>query len=103
MFLYNGMYLILRGDKEHRALKLSQFQFKVVPNPKQPGTSIECVIYIEHGSKNRPGGTHQLNLDKDVTHYANPSVGARCYVSILKMYFSKLPQKAFEMDPETTT
>ena len=91
--------MILRGGDEHRTLKLSQFQFKIVPNPKQPGTSVECVTYVEHGSKNQPGGSRQLNLDnKEVTHFANPSLGASCYVFILKKYFSKLPMKAFEMD-----
>ena len=49
-FLYNGMFLVLRGGEEHRKLKLSQFKFAVVPDPKQPGTSVECITYVEHGS-----------------------------------------------------
>ena len=97
--VFRGMFLVLRGGEEHRKLKLSQFKFAVVPDPKQPGTSVECITYIEHGSKNRPGGTHQLNLDnKEVTHYANRSLGPRCYVSLLQLYFSKLPKEAFKAD-----
>ena len=99
VFLYNGMFLVLRGGEEHRKLKLSQFKFAVVPDPKRPGLGVECLTYVEHGSKNRPGGTHQLNLDnKEVTHYANESLGPRCYVSLIKLYLSKLPKEAFEAD-----
>ena len=99
VFFYNGMFLILRGGEEHRKLKLSQFKFSTVPDPKQSGVTTTCVTYTEHGSKNHPGGTHQLNLDnKEVAHYACPAAGERCYVSLLQLYISKLPASAFESD-----
>ena len=92
--------LVPYGGEEHWKLKLSQFRFAHVPNSKQPGTTIDCVItymYVEHRSKIRPGGTHQLNLNnKEVVQLAYP--GDRCYVSLLKLYFSKLPAEAFEAE-----
>lgn len=54
-------------------------------------------MYVEHRSKIRPGGTHQLNLNnKEVVQLAYP--GDRCYVSLLKLYFSKLPAETFEAE-----
>ena len=99
VFFYNGMFLILRGGEEHRKLKLSQFKLSTVPDPKQPGVTTTCVIYTEHGSKNHPGGTHQLNHDnKEVAHFACAAAGERCYVSLLQLYISKLPASAIESD-----
>ena len=99
VFFHNGMFAILHGGEEHRKLKLSQFKFSTVPNPKQPGGTITCVKYTGYGSKNRPGGTHQLNLDnKEVVHYACAAAGERCYVSLLQLYISKLPASAIESD-----
>ena len=44
-----------------------------------------------HGSKNRPGGRKQLNLEnKTVRQYAQRSAGERCHVYLLKLYISKL-------------
>ena len=97
VFFYNGMFLILCGGEEHRKLKLSQFKFSTMSDPKHPGDTITCVIYTEHGLKNRPGGTHQLNLDnKEVVHYSCAAAGERCYVSLLQLYISKLPASAIE-------
>ena len=93
------MNLILRGGEEHQKLKLSQFSFKEVPNPKEPTTTVECLSYCEHGSKNRSGGAHQLNLENmEITHYANSKLKERCYIAIVKLYFSKLPAAAFDGD-----
>ena len=71
VFFYNGLNFILRGGEEHRQLKISQLKFCTVSDPDDPSKEIECVKYTEHGSKNRPGGSHQLNLDnKVVVQYA---------------------------------
>ena len=60
---------------------------------------MELVTYTEHGSKNRPGGSHQLNLNnKCINHYVRPDLGDRCHVKLLKLYLSKLPKVAFEKD-----
>ena len=40
VFFYSGMFLILRGGEERRKLKLSQFKFSTVPDPKHPGGTI---------------------------------------------------------------
>ena len=95
VFYYNGLNLVLRGGDEHRNLKLSQFKIKTVPHPQFPSQETECVVYTEHGSKNRSGGSKQLNLDnKVITQYAKPHLGNRCHIQLLKKYFSKLPQTA---------
>ena len=99
MFYYNRLYFVLRGGQEHRDLKLSQVVTKSVLDPDKPSKMIDVVEYTEHGSKNRPGGRHQLNLsNKTVTHFASPELGDRCYVYLLKLYFSKLPSTARERD-----
>ena len=99
VFYYNGVNFVLRGGEEHRSLKLSQLEFREVPDPDNPNEMISCVEYTEHGSKNRPGGRQQLNLDnKCITQYACPQLGERCHVYLLKLYVSKLPEKAFERD-----
>ena len=98
VFFYNGLNFALRGGEEHRQLKLSQLRFDTVPDPQCPGETNEIVEYREHGSKNRPGGRHQLNLDnKTVVQYAT-GTGERCHVYLLHLYFSKLPESAFQRD-----
>ena len=50
-------------------------------------------------SKNCPGGRHQLNLNnKCITQYAQPELGERCHMYLLKQYISKLPEKAAKQD-----
>ena len=56
MFFYNGLNFVLRGGQEHRELKISQLNFKSIPDPEHPGEDTKCVEYYSHGSKNRPGG-----------------------------------------------
>ena len=76
VFFYNGLNFVLRGGQEHRELKISQLNFKSIPDPKHPGEDTECVEYYEHGSINRPGGRHQLNLaNKVVVYYSRPELG----------------------------
>ncbi len=94
-FFYNGLNFVLRGGQEHTELKISQLNFRTVPNPEYPGDEIECVEYYEHGSKNRPGGRHQLNLankNSMVVHYSRPELGSQCHVYLLRLYLSKLPE-----------
>ena len=99
VFYLTGLHFVLRGGQEHRELKLSQFKFKTLPNPDKAGEQIEVVEYTEFSSKNRPGGTKQLNLtNKVVVRYARPDQESRCLVSILKLYVSKLPPCAKEKD-----
>ena len=99
VFFYCGLHLCLRGGDEHLSLKFSQFLIKKVENPSKPNETIECLVYSEHGSKNRPGSTHQVHLaNKQVVHYANSSLGERCFVYLVQLYMSKLPLKAIEKD-----
>ena len=87
MFFMNGKVLCLRGGREHKALKISQFTF-------HSDGELEYVIYIENGSKNRSGSyKEKADSNKVIKHFANPSLGNRCYVTLLKLYLSKLPPK----------
>ena len=55
VFFYNGFeFCSPRGAS--RELKISQLNFKSIPDPEHPGEDTKCVEYYEHGSKNRPGG-----------------------------------------------
>ena len=99
VFYYNGLNFVLRGGEEHRCLKISQLKFRDVPDPEHPGKTIRCVDYTKHGSKNRPGGKHQLNQEnKVVTQFANEGLGERCHVFLLELYLSKLPDTALLRD-----
>ena len=89
----------MRGGDEHRSLTLSQLSFGSVPDPDDHCRLIEYVDYTEFGSKNRPGGRKQLNLDnKTVRQYAQHELGNRCHVYILKLYISKLAPAAIDKD-----
>ena len=66
VFYYNGLNFILRGGDEHRDLKISQLEFRSVPDPDNPSAMTECLMHTEHGSKNRPGGSRTLNLENKV-------------------------------------
>ena len=95
VFYYNGLNFVLWGGEEHRQLKISQLKFCTVPDPDTPQKVIECVEYTEHGSKNRPGDSYQLNLDnKVVVQCAQPDLGERCHVFLLWLYLSKLSECA---------
>lgn len=86
VFNYCGLHLCLRGGDEHHSLKLSQFVVKTVENPSATNKTIKCLTYNEHGSKNRPGSTHQVHLsNKEVIHYANSSLGEKCFVHIFEL------------------
>ena len=54
-------------------------------------------MYTELASKNRSGGLAQLRVkNKSVTIYSVSEAGDRCHVSVLDLYFSKLPKEAIE-------
>ena len=92
-FYLNGKTLCLRGGREHKLLKLSQFTF----GTDEGG---DYVVYTENGSKNRSGSYKDKPDDnKVVKHYADPTLGEKCYYLVLKLYFSKLPPNVLR-DPD---
>ena len=86
IFFYNGKVLILRGGREHRELKLSQFYFG-----NENGKAY--VQFAETGSKNRSGSYKGKTCNKVIRHYADLSLGNKCYHYILSFYFQKIPQE----------
>ena len=90
VFYCNGKNICLRGGKEHRCLKISQFVRSQDP---------DMYTYTENGSKNRSGGLYECRVEnKSVVLMATPAVGNRCYVHLLDKYLSKLHPKACELD-----
>lgn len=57
-------------------------------------------MYTENGSKNRSGSYKDKTPNKVVRHYGEPQLKERCYVFILKKYFSVLPRRVLE-DPKS--
>ena len=99
IFFYCGMIFCLRGGAEHRELKYSQFKFQEVQDPVDSSEMVMSVQYSEYGSKNRQGLVHQVHLDnKVIRHYANSALGERCFVRLLELYVSKLPELAKKRD-----
>ena len=95
----NGLNFVLRGGDEHRKLKISQFAYSEVANPDNPREMIHYEQYTEHGSKNHPGGSHQLNENnKVVTQFVKPELGDKCHVFLLELHLSKLPNSVFQGD-----
>ena len=65
----------------------------------------EFVVYEENESKISQVLTKKAYSDKIVKHYANPNVGDKCCIGILKLYLSKLPPffyRKLEMPSDTT-
>ena len=87
----NGKVLCLRGGREHKALKISQFKFGFEGGK-------EFLEYTENGSKNRSGSYKDKSGNKILKHFADSSLGEKCYVSLVKTYLSKLPDKAKESE-----
>ena len=92
-----ALILFFEGDRNTAILKSRCYSLE---NPEKPTEKLEVVEYTEFGSKNHPGGRHQLNLtNKIILHYfVCPHVGERCHVHVLKDYLSKLPKCAFGRD-----
>ena len=87
VFFLNGKVLCLRGGREHKSLKVSQFAF----GSDEGG---EYVLYTESSSKNR-SGTYKDNAgqNKVVKHYSNEALGEKSYIFVLCFYMKKLPPK----------
>ena len=94
IFFMNGKVLCLRGGREHKGLKISQFTFG--------SDEGDYVTYTENGSKNRSGSyKDKADKNKVVKHYANSDLGDRCYVYLLRLYLKKLPPKVLQ-DTDST-
>ena len=92
-FCLNGKTMCLRGGHEHKVLKLSQFTF----GTDEGG---DYVVYTENSSKNRSGSYKDKPDDnKVIKHYADSTLGEKCYHRVLKLYFSKLPPSVLK-DPD---
>ena len=77
VFYYIGKVCCLRGGEEQRNFKKSQFTR--LKNP-------DMYKYVENGSKNRSGGTAQLNLEnKLVSVHAVVENQPRCLVFLLDL------------------
>ena len=84
-FYLNGKTMCLRGGREHKVLKLSQFTF----GTDEGG---DYIVYTENGSKNRSRSCKDKPEDnKVIKHYADSTLGEKCYHRVLKLYYSKLP------------
>ena len=81
VFYMNGKNFCLRGGKEHRELKLSQFI-----------RSKDHWKYIENGSKAFRGGVSDLRREnKVVRQYPCPAAGPGCHVHLLDVGTSAPP------------
>ena len=99
VFYYNGLNLILCKGDEHRARKTSQFQIQTMQDLDDSFSLNECLIYTEHRSNNRPGGSKQLDLaNKVVKHFSNALLGDRCHIALVEKYLAKLPHGVLEKD-----
>ena len=71
VFFYKGKFFCLRGRKEHRNLRLSQFKKET---STIDGKEVTCYIYSEFTSKNNQGGLGSLNHSSNtVKQYASDS------------------------------
>ena len=88
VFFYLGKTLCLRGGTEQRSLKPSQFR-----------RESDRYVYIENGSKNHQGAFGKgKSENKIVSIYQNLSIGERCPVFLIDLYFSKFPQPPDKFD-----
>ena len=89
VFFYIGKVCCLRGRKEQRLLKLSQFRCSPCGSH---------YTYTENSSKNRSGGINQINVaNKVVNIVAIPENRPHCAVYLLDIYLSKLPPYVSKM------
>ena len=105
VFYYIEKCFCIRGGQEQRSLAPSNFKWSA-----KPGCDLHSVTYIEHGSKNRPGGLSDMRVEnKEVTCHAVTEEIPKCLVFLLNKYLAKLPKYAFEQDnilylrPKATT
>ena len=94
VFYYIGKVFCIHGGQEQRTLGPLNFKWSA-----KPGCDPCSVTYIEHGSKNRPGGLSDVWVEnKEVTCHACPEEIPKCLVFLLNKYLAKLPKYAFEQD-----
>ena len=103
VFYYNGLNPILHGEDEHWAL-ISQFHIHTVQDADGPFSLTECLIYAEHRSKNRPGGSKQLDLAKRLwntfrMHSCTSQEVSWCF----KVFLTKTASIVNERDFKATT
>ena len=91
MIFMNGLYFALRSGDEHRNLRRSPCQIKVV---EQPGRR-SYLEYTEDISKNRPVGLKGRKIEpKVVVHHENIKNPASCFLILFQKYQSLCPQDA---------
>ena len=100
IFYMNGLYFALRSGKEHRQLRYSPCQIKIIEKEGQ----IPYLEYSEEISKNNPGGLKGRKITpKVVKHYANLEKPQHCFVRIFKKYNRLCPENrpsdAFYLKP----
>ena len=94
VFYYIGKVFCIRGGQKQRTLELSNFKWSA-----KPGCDPHSVMYIEHGSKNRPGGLRDMRVEnKEITCHPCPEEIPKCLVFLLNKYLAKLPKYAFQQD-----
>ena len=94
VFFYVGKCFCVRGGQEQRTLGPSNFKF--IANPSDDPN---CVVYIEHSSKNWSGGLGDLRVEnKEVSCHAVRENIPKCLVFLLDLYMKKLHKYAFEKD-----
>ncbi|XP_019856464.1 PREDICTED: glutamine-rich protein 1-like [Amphimedon queenslandica] len=100
IFYMNGLYFALRSGKEHRQLRYSPCQIKIIEKERQ----IPYLEFSEEISKNNPGGLKGRKITpKVVKHYANLEKPHHCFVRIFKKYNRLCPENrpsdAFYLKP----
>ena len=90
VFFTTGLYCCLCGGEEHRSLCFSDFKRTSDP---------DMWTYTERASKNWQGGLLNSKLEhKTVPIHVIHSAGECCPVSILDLYFTKVPAEAIGAD-----
>ena len=85
VFWYSCKLFGLRAADEHKRLEPSQF----ICGDDENG---DFLRYIGRSCKNWQGGLNHRKVEaKDLTIYADPSLGSRCAVSCFKLYLSLIP------------
>ena len=97
---YNGLYFALQSGREHRQLRHSSCQVKVVEKPGER----PYLLYHKDTSKNHLGGLKgRKTTPKVVVHHSNTKNPERCFVTLFKKYRKLCPDdpvaNAFYLQP----
>ena len=91
MIYCNGLFFALRSGIEHRQLRHTPCQIKVVEKPGERA----YLEYTEEFSKNHPGGLKGRKIkQKVVRHHANINNQGRCFLRLFKRYRALCPSYA---------